>query len=68
MFKKVLILSASVGAGHLRAADALEKAFKKQGAAEEVKNIDVLNYTNSHALNFSHPNASFEIVRQLASF
>ena len=45
MFKKVLILSASVGAGHLRAADALEKAFKKQGAAE-VKNIDVLNYTN----------------------
>ncbi|MGI8638672.1 MAG: MGDG synthase family glycosyltransferase [Pyrinomonadaceae bacterium] len=46
MFKKVLILSASVGAGHLRAADALEKAFRKQNAAEEVKNIDVLNYTN----------------------
>lgn len=46
MFKKVLILSASVGAGHLRAAEALEKAFKQSGAAEEVKNIDVLNYTN----------------------
>ena len=46
MFKKVLILSASVGAGHLRAAEALEKAFKKSGAADEVKNIDVLNYTN----------------------
>ena len=46
MFKKVLILSASVGAGHLRAAEALEKAFKKLNAAEEVKNIDVLNYTN----------------------
>ena len=46
MFKKVLILSASVGAGHLRAADALEKAFIKLNAAEEVKNIDVLNYTN----------------------
>ena len=46
MFKKVLILSASVGAGHLRAADALEKAFVKLNAAEEVKNIDVLNYTN----------------------
>ncbi len=46
MFRKVLILSASVGAGHLRAADALEKAFKKLNAAEEVKNIDVLNYTN----------------------
>jgi processive 1,2-diacylglycerol beta-glucosyltransferase len=46
MYKKVLILSASVGAGHLRAAEALEKAFKQSNLAEEVKNIDVLNYTN----------------------
>jgi len=46
MFKKVLILSASVGAGHLRAAEALEKTFKQTNAAAEVKNIDVLNYTN----------------------
>lgn len=46
MFKKVLILSASVGAGHMRAAEALEKAFKKQNAAAEIRNIDVLNYTN----------------------
>jgi processive 1,2-diacylglycerol beta-glucosyltransferase len=46
MFKKVLILSASVGAGHLSAASALEKEFKRQNAAEEIKNIDVLNYTN----------------------
>ena len=27
MYKKVLILSASVGAGHMRAAEAIEKAF-----------------------------------------
>ena len=46
MFKKVLILSAAVGAGHLRAAEAVEKAFKQSGAAEEIRNIDVLNYTN----------------------
>ena len=46
MFKKVLILSAAVGAGHLRAAEALEKTFNQMRAAEEVKNIDVLNYTN----------------------
>lgn len=46
MFKKVLILSAAVGAGHLRAAEALEKTFINLNAAEEVKNIDVLNYTN----------------------
>lgn len=44
--KKVLILSASVGAGHMRAADALERAFRL--AAPEIKavNVDVLNYTN----------------------
>ncbi len=46
MFKKVLILSASVGAGHLSAASALEKEFIRQNAAEEIKNIDVLEYTN----------------------
>ncbi|HRH46418.1 MAG TPA: glycosyltransferase [Pyrinomonadaceae bacterium] len=46
MYKKVLILSAAVGAGHLRAAEALEKTFKQLNFAEEVKNIDVLNYTN----------------------
>ncbi|MBA2619767.1 MAG: glycosyltransferase [Acidobacteria bacterium] len=46
MFKKVLILAASAGAGHLRAADALEKSFRQRGAAAEVKSIDVLQYTN----------------------
>lgn len=46
MFKKVLILSAAVGAGHLRAAEALEKTFKRSNSAEEVLNIDVLDYTN----------------------
>lgn len=46
MFKKVLILSAAVGAGHLRAAEAVEKEYKRQFPETEVKNIDVLNYTN----------------------
>jgi processive 1,2-diacylglycerol beta-glucosyltransferase len=46
VFDKVLILSASAGAGHLRAADAIEKAFAQAGAAREVRNIDVLDYTN----------------------
>ena len=46
MFKKVLILSASVGAGHLRAAEALEKAFRQTDAAQEIRNIDVLQFTN----------------------
>jgi processive 1,2-diacylglycerol beta-glucosyltransferase len=46
MFNKVLILSASAGAGHMRAAQALESAFKQMNAAREVKHIDTLQYTN----------------------
>jgi processive 1,2-diacylglycerol beta-glucosyltransferase len=46
MLDKVLILSASAGAGHLRAADALERAFVQLDAAKEVRNVDVLQYTN----------------------
>jgi processive 1,2-diacylglycerol beta-glucosyltransferase len=46
MFKKVLILSASAGAGHIRAAEAVERAFLELNAAEEVRHIDVLQYTN----------------------
>jgi processive 1,2-diacylglycerol beta-glucosyltransferase len=45
-FNKVLILSASAGAGHMRAADAVERAFKLTGAATEVKHFDTLQYTN----------------------
>jgi processive 1,2-diacylglycerol beta-glucosyltransferase len=43
---KVLILSASAGAGHGRAADALQKAFAQAGAAREVLHVDALDYTN----------------------
>ena len=46
MFKKVLVLSASAGAGHMRAAEAVERAIKEMGAAEEVRHIDTLEYTN----------------------
>lgn len=44
--KKVLILSASAGAGHLRAAQAVERAFLELNVADEVRNIDTLEYTN----------------------
>ena len=50
MIKKVLLLSASAGAGHIRAAQAIEKAFAEIGAAtgkhREVQHLDILNYTN----------------------
>jgi processive 1,2-diacylglycerol beta-glucosyltransferase len=45
MFKKVLILSASAGAGHTRAAQAVERAFIEMGEAEEVRHVDALEYT-----------------------
>jgi processive 1,2-diacylglycerol beta-glucosyltransferase len=46
MFDKVLILSASAGAGHMRAADAIEHAFIQMKAARDVRHVDVLQYTN----------------------
>ncbi|HJS24544.1 MAG TPA: glycosyltransferase [Pyrinomonadaceae bacterium] len=48
MLRKVLLLSASAGAGHVRAAEAIEKAFKQldDGESREVHHFDVLNYTN----------------------
>lgn len=45
-FNKVLILSASAGAGHVRAAQAVEKAFIKLNAARHIRNVDTLDYTN----------------------
>lgn len=46
MLGRVLVLSASAGAGHLRAAEAVEKAIRLRGAATEVQHLDVLKYTN----------------------
>jgi processive 1,2-diacylglycerol beta-glucosyltransferase len=50
MIKRVLLLSASAGAGHVRAAQAVEKAFAEIGAEtgeqREVQHLDILNYTN----------------------
>src|SRR6266496_3232748 len=46
--KKILILSASVGAGHLRAAQAVELAMKELAPPQSVvKNVDVLTLTNA---------------------
>ena len=40
MLRKVLVLSASAGAGHLRAAQAIERALFDMRAAREVCHID----------------------------
>jgi len=46
MLKRVLLLSASAGAGHVRAAEAVEKAFHENTDGTEIRHLDVLNYTN----------------------
>lgn len=46
MTPRILVLSASVGAGHLRAAEAVELALKQTVPHALVKNVDVLEMTN----------------------
>ena len=43
---RILILSASVGAGHLRAAEALELALRETAPDAFVRNLDVMDLTN----------------------
>jgi processive 1,2-diacylglycerol beta-glucosyltransferase len=43
---RILVLSASVGAGHLRAAEAVEAALQQMVPEAHVKNVDVLELTN----------------------
>jgi processive 1,2-diacylglycerol beta-glucosyltransferase len=44
---RILILSASVGAGHLRAAQAVELALRETVPDATVRNVDVLELTNA---------------------
>jgi len=64
MLKRVLILSASAGAGHIRAAEALEKAFNELGTLEEVRHLDVLNYTNKLFRHF-YSKAYIDLVNKM---
>ena len=43
---RILVLSASVGAGHLRAAEAVEVALRQTIPDATVRNVDVLEMTN----------------------
>jgi processive 1,2-diacylglycerol beta-glucosyltransferase len=44
---RILVLSASVGAGHMRAAQAVELALRELAPQAVVRNIDVLEMTNA---------------------
>ncbi len=52
MKKRVLIISASAGNGHVRCGDALEKAFAADSRVEQVVHEDALKYTNKLFQNF----------------
>ena len=66
MLKKVLLLSASAGAGHVRAAQAIEKAFKEDGNRDgrEVQHLDILNYTNK-VFRHLYSKAYIDLVNKL---
>jgi processive 1,2-diacylglycerol beta-glucosyltransferase len=60
---RVLILSASVGAGHVRAAEAIEAALERSGAAVTVANYDVLAMMPP-AFRKLYRDGYFEMVRR----
>src|SRR5689334_13112842 len=43
---RILVLSAAVGAGHLRAAEAVELALREMLPDAHVRNLDILEMTN----------------------
>lgn len=43
---KLLLISANAGAGHIRAAAALEEAAREMHPAAEIKNVDILSFTD----------------------
>ena len=68
MLNKILLLSASSGAGHIRAAQAIEKAFKEAddeaGLLREVRHVDTLKFTN-RVFRHLYSKAYIEVVNKL---
>jgi processive 1,2-diacylglycerol beta-glucosyltransferase len=52
MAPRILVMSASVGAGHLRAAEAVEVALRQAVPDATVKNLDILTLTNATFRHF----------------
>jgi processive 1,2-diacylglycerol beta-glucosyltransferase len=68
MLKKVLLLSASSGAGHVRAAQAIEKAFNdsdnEAAASCEVRHVDTLEFT-SRVFRHLYSKAYIDVVNKM---
>ena len=63
MANRILVLSASVGAGHLRAAEAVTAALRQLDPAATVENLDVLQLTNA-AFHKLYGQAYLELVNR----
>jgi processive 1,2-diacylglycerol beta-glucosyltransferase len=61
---RVLILSASAGSGHVRAAAALEQVCRHRPAIGEVRNVDALTYTNQLFRRF-YSKFYFQLMRNM---
>src|ERR1051325_9468095 len=59
---RILILSASVGAGHIRAAEALALTFKDRLPQATVEHVDVLELTNA-AFRKAYRDGYFSLVK-----
>ena len=59
---RILILSASVGAGHIRAAQALALTFKDRLPQTTVEHVDVLELTNA-AFRKAYRDGYFKLVK-----
>jgi processive 1,2-diacylglycerol beta-glucosyltransferase len=60
---RILVLSASVGAGHVRAAQAVELALREIAPDAEVRNLDLLTLTNA-AFRRLYGNAYTDLVNK----
>ena len=60
--KKILIVSVKAGAGHLKAAEAVEATVAKYQPNVEVKNVDLLDYSNE-LIKYLYGKMYLDIVR-----
>ncbi|MFI3158532.1 MAG: glycosyltransferase [Methylococcaceae bacterium] len=67
MKKRVLIMSAGAGTGHIKAAAALELSFAADGRVAEVVNNDALQYTNKLFRDF-YSSFYISLVRSAPNF
>lgn len=64
--RKVLIVSVKAGAGHLRAAEAIETVLREEFPGVQVRNIEALEYTNA-SFRKSFTNTYTQLVTKLPS-